>query len=108
MSKGEADTGLRSDIAAPWQWHNYAVRFNLREKRLTVWVDHQCRGTIDLAGITQGRTPADAGSWAGLPLTNQCVTVGGYSRKCAARVWTDNFRVGSPQEAERSNQSAQL
>ena len=54
VPKGEADTGLRSDIAAPWQWHNYAVRFNLREKRLTVWVDRQCRGTIDLAGVTQG------------------------------------------------------
>ena len=38
-SKGEVDAGIRSGIPTTIQWHNYAVRFNLREKRLTVWVD---------------------------------------------------------------------
>ncbi len=52
-SKGEINAGIRSGIPTSVQWHNYAVRFNLREKQLTVWVDRKLRGTIDLAKITQ-------------------------------------------------------
>jgi hypothetical protein len=93
-SKDEADTGIRSGITTTLQWHNYAVRFNLREKRLTIWVDRRCCGTIDLANIKQGMTPGL--SWASLPLSAKCVTVGGFSQKERGRLWTDNFRVGSP------------
>lgn len=93
-SKGEADAGIRSGIPIAIQWHNYAVRFNLREKRLTVWVDGSCRGTIDLAGISKGMEPG--GSWSALPWTAKCVTVGGESEKTVGRLWTDNFRIGSP------------
>ncbi|MCG2685702.1 MAG: FecR family protein, partial [Planctomycetales bacterium] len=107
-SKGEVDTKLRSGIPAPFQWHNYAVRFNLREKRLTVWVDGECRGTI---GEKKGTGPicrdgpegaahkldlSPFSPWTGLSWTNQYVTVGGYSENADCRVWTDNFRLGAP------------
>ncbi len=103
-SKGEVDSGLHSGIPAPFQWHNYAVRFNLREKRLTVWGDRRCRGTIDLAGVTRGRKTPGLPNWASLPWTSRWVTVGGYTSKGEGTVtergegtvWTDNFRVGSP------------
>lgn len=95
---GEADTGLKSGIASAWQWHNYAVRFNLRQKKLAVWVDRQLRGEIDLAKIvrkTDGKKDAD---WASLPLSNRFVTIGGFDNVPNTRIWTDNFRVGSPRE----------
>ena len=95
-SKGEAETGLRSGIPAVLQWHNYAVRFNLREKRLGVWVDRQYRGAIDLARITKGMQ--SGGTWASLPWTNRYVNVGGFTNRSEGRVWTDNFCVGSPRE----------
>ncbi len=95
-SNGEVDTGLHSGIPAPYQWHNYAVRFNLREKRLTVWVDRQCRGTIDLAGVARGMRTQGQRTWVSLFWSNQYVTVGGYTEKGEGRVWTDNFRVGTP------------
>jgi hypothetical protein len=91
----EADTGLRSGIAKPYQWHNYAARFNLPAKRITVWIDRQCRGTIDLAkmGKDIGEAVAD------LPWTNRYVTVGGFSGTDDGQIWTDNFLIGSPREA---------
>jgi hypothetical protein len=103
LSKLESETGLKSGIATPLQWHNYAVRFNLREKKLTVWVDCQERGTIDLTHITKGMKLG--GTWADLPWTNRYVTIGGYTAKPPARVWTDNFRVGSPYAADASTSS---
>ncbi len=95
-SSGEADTKLRSGIPAPFQWHNYAVRFNLPKKRLTVWVDGDCRGTIDLAGVTRGMETEGHRTWADLPLSNRYVTVGGYTEKGEGTLWTDNFRLGAP------------
>ena len=97
-SKGEVETGLHSGIPISLQWHNYAVRFILPEKRFGAWVDRQYRGTIDLAGITKGMEGSGIGTWAGLPWTNRCVSVGGDSNKGEGRVWTDNFQVGSPSE----------
>lgn len=97
-SKLEARTDLHSGIPTPFEWHNYAVRFNLREKRLTVWVDRQCRGTIDLANINRGMEEEPARTWADLPWTAQYVTVGGFARDGKGRVWTDNFRIGMPGE----------
>ncbi len=103
-SKGEVDTGLHSGIPAPYQWHNYTVRFNLREKRLTVWVDRQCRGMIDLAGVTRGMGTQGQRTWASLSWTNRYVTVGGYTEKGEGRVWTDNFRVGArPKTSSKAN-----
>ena len=93
-SKGEADTMLHTGIPTPIHWHNYAVRFNLLKRRLTVWVDRQCRGTIDLAAITSGMD--NHRTWADLSWSNKCITIGGMTN---CQVWTDNFSVGSPQEA---------
>jgi hypothetical protein len=93
-TKAEAPTGIRSGISTALQWHNYAVRFNLREKRLTVWVDGIRRGEIELASVTQGLEPGK--SWANLPWNTKCVTVGGFSQTAKGRLWTDNFCVGSP------------
>jgi hypothetical protein len=93
-SKGEVDAGFGSGIPTAIQWHNYAVRFDLREKRLTVWVDRKLRGTIELGSIAKGMQ--SGGTWAGLPWTARCVTVGGAPGGGNGRVWTDNFRVGAP------------
>ena len=94
-AKGEVETGIRSGIAKPFQWHNYAVRINLREKRLGIWVDRQYRGTIDLTAITQGMGKGSKRSWADLSWAKQFVTVGASG---SSRVWSDNFRIGSPRE----------
>ena len=98
-SNGEADSGLKSGIVSPWQWHNYAVRFNLQEKKLTVWVDRQLRGEIDLVKIARGTGNKGGVAWASLPLSNRFVTIGGCRLDVRIRVWTDNFLVGSPRES---------
>jgi len=95
-SRGEVDSGLRSGISTPFQWHNYAVRFNLRDKCLTVWVDGNCRGTIDLARFSAGTDNERQQTWADLPWTNQYVTIGGFNDNNEGQVWTDNFRIGVP------------
>ena len=93
---GEVETGLTSGIEKPWQWHNYAVRFDLPHKTLTVWLDYQCRGQIDLAAIARSVNKKDGRKSFDLPLSNRFVTVGGERLGFVTRVWTDNFRVGSP------------
>jgi len=93
--KGEVGTGIRSGIAKPYQWHNYAVRINLREKRFGVWVDRRYLGAIDLTGIKRNMEKGGKRSWADLPWSNQFVTVGAAG---SSRVWSDNFRIGSPSE----------
>jgi hypothetical protein len=102
-AKGEVDTGIRSGISSPAQWHNYAVRFNLREKRLTVWVDGVCRGGVELDLITQGMEITSHGNWAAVPWTAQFITVGGKSNDRDGRLWTDNFRVGTPRRGVSGN-----
>ena len=93
---GEIDTGLRSGIPKAHEWHNYAVRFNLPAKQITVWVDRQRRGAVDFGKI---RNKDGMPALAKLPISNQCITVGGYSGKQDDPVWVDNFRVGSPLES---------
>ena len=89
-------------FSKPFQWHNYAVRLNVPEKRLTIWADRQCRGTIDLARITFGM--AGGGTWASLPWSGKLVSFGGmaWDENRGNRVWTDNFRVGTPSQAAKS------
>ena len=103
-SKGEVDAGLHSGIPVALQWHNYAVRFNLREKRLGIWVDRQYRGTIDLAGVTKTMDGVVGGTWAGLPWSNRCVTIGAASGTGKTRVWTDNFRIGAPRDVRTATE----
>ena len=94
-SQGAIDAEIHSDIPVPWRWHNYAVQFDLRAKRLTVWVDRQYRGVINLAAIRKKRGD---GTWADLPWNNRYVTIGGYSGNGKGGVYIDNFSVGSPRE----------
>ena len=101
--KGEVNTGLRSGIARPHQWHNYAVRFNLPAKQLTVWIDRECRSTIDLAAL---KDASGRPALAGLSWTGRYVSIGGFSPPDDKRkVWFDNFRVGSPREVGYGNQT---
>jgi hypothetical protein len=92
-SRGEIGVGLHSGIQQAWQWHNYAVRFNLRKQAITVWVDRQERGTIDLATL-QGDAKPNANP-KDSPWVNRFVTIGGFSPQ-TLRFWSDNFRIGSP------------
>lgn len=82
---GEFDTGLNSGIAAPCEWHNYAVNFDLDEKRLEVFVDEVSRGVVDLATV-------GGGVFADLVLSNEAVGIG-YAG--GDRGWSDNFQVGA-------------
>jgi hypothetical protein len=105
-SKGEVDACLGSGIRGIAQWHNYAVRFDLRQKRLTIWVDRKLRGTIDLANITRGIVKSKGKeSWASLPWTARCITIGGSLEEGDGRVWTDNFRVGTPRQTATAHET---
>jgi len=106
---GEADVKLSSGITAPFEWHNYAVRFNLREKRLSVWIDGRYRGAIELADVERGPAAEKQRAWAELSWTNQYVTIGGFTEQGMGRVWTDNFRIGSPANNDpKSNETTTL
>ncbi len=94
--RGEVDAGIPSGIAEPWQWHNYAVRFNIPAKTLTIWVDRQCRGAVELAAVETNTEDGRRLHWADVPLSNRFVTVGGSDGEGVTRIWTDSFRVGSP------------
>jgi hypothetical protein len=98
---GEIDTGIRSGVPEAWRWHNYAARFNLREKRITVWVDRRLLGEVDLTLVPHSSDTANRANWSNLRLSNRFVTVGAYRLKEPSRTWTDNFRVGSPADAEK-------
>ncbi|RYD34565.1 MAG: hypothetical protein EOP86_10665, partial [Verrucomicrobiaceae bacterium] len=91
---GEINTGLDTGLAAvkTGQWHNYAARFNLAAKTITVYVDEVSLGTVDLA--TLGSETIPAGSFANLIMdaSNDAVSVGGAG---GTRLWTDNFQVGA-------------
>jgi hypothetical protein len=95
---GEIDTGVRSGISKPYRWHNYAVRFNLPAKQLTIWIDREQRGVVDLTAIQtkMGIT----GRWA---ISSQYVTFGGYSGQRNDPIWIDNFRIGKPRERGDQN-----
>ena len=55
-----------------------------------------CLAQTEYYVTTNGSDVAPGTSWASLPWTAKCVTIGGYSQKDKGRLWTDNFRVGSP------------
>lgn len=83
---GERDTGLASGIPTAGQWHNYAVRFNLDDRELWVYVDQTLRGIVDIDTVA-------GGAFAPLvALSNAYVNVG-YAG--GDRGWSDNFQVGS-------------
>src|SRR5690606_16960547 len=50
---GEISAGLELEALGidVGEWHNYAVRFNLPEEKLVLYVDEQELGTVDLATL---------------------------------------------------------
>ena len=82
---GEQDTGLTSGIASAGTWHNYAVRFNLDQRELSVYVDETLRGLIDLDTVA-------GGLFSGFVPSNAAVNIG-YAG--GDREWADNFQVGA-------------
>ena len=82
---GEQDTGLTSGIASAGTWHNYAVRFNLDQRELSVYVDEVLRGVIDLDTVA-------GGLFSGFVPSNAAVNIG-YAG--GDREWADNFQVGA-------------
>ena len=84
---GERDTGFRPVLAAG-SWHNYAVRFDLARRLVTVYADGARLGTLDLATFA-------GGAFAGLDPSNGTVSVG-VRHVRGDRSWTDNVAVGAP------------
>lgn len=84
---GERDTGFRPALAAG-SWHNYAVRFDLARRLVTVYADGVRLGTLDLATFA-------GGAFAGLEPSHGAVSVG-VRHVRGDRAWTDNFAVGAP------------
>ncbi len=98
---GELITSLDTGLAGVDlnEWHNYAVRFDLNNNDLTIWVDQIQLGILDLDTLGG---PTVFGGPVVLPgayvpflnaATNDSVTVGTTG---GDRTWTDNFQVGSP------------
>lgn len=99
---GEVDAGLGlSELGIEvGEWHNYAVRFNLLEAQLVLYVDQRELGTVDLmtlGGVTVDGREVPVGEFARQlnEFSNAVVNVGGYASR-GNRVWTDNFQVGAP------------
>jgi hypothetical protein len=84
---GERDTGFRPALATG-SWHNYAVRFDLARRLVTVYADGGRLGTLELATFA-------GGAFAGLALSNGAVSVG-VRHLAGNRAWTDNVAIGAP------------
>jgi hypothetical protein len=85
---GETDTGLTSEIEVNNLWQNYALKVDIPNDTIEVFVNEVSRGVLDLTTIA-------AGAYAGI-LNNGFVGVGGAGND---RLWTDNFQVGAPGSA---------
>lgn len=84
---GEA---IRSGVGVG-TWHNYAVRFDLTGKYLSLFVDEELRGVVNLTTFRGGAflSKIDA-------TTNDHVNVGYAQTTYGQPVWSDNFQVGTP------------
>ncbi|MEZ5304418.1 MAG: hypothetical protein R3F11_27810 [Verrucomicrobiales bacterium] len=82
----EIDSELTSGIASANGWHNYAVRFDLPNHLIEVYVDNVSRGIVDLAALNGGSHDT---------ASNAAVSVGATAAT-GGRAWTDNFQVGTP------------
>ena len=86
---GETDTGFTSEIEGNNLWQNYAVRVDIPNDTLEVFVNEVSRGVLDLATFA-------GGAYAGI-LNNGVVSVGAAGDD---RQWSDNFQVGAPGAAQ--------
>ncbi|MCG8448115.1 MAG: hypothetical protein MI725_00870, partial [Pirellulales bacterium] len=84
VNVGETDTGFSSGINEKF-WYNYAVRFDIPNDELEVFVDEVSVGTLDLSTFASG-------SYANI-MTNAAVSVGHSDPGTPAtspRGWSDN------------------
>jgi hypothetical protein len=79
----ETNTGLTSGIAGANAWNNYALRVDVPNDLIEVYVNEVSRGIIDLNTI-------GGGAYDNI-LNNNFVGIGGAG---ADRLWSDNFQVG--------------
>jgi hypothetical protein len=87
----EIDSGLSSGIAFKNEWHNYAVRFDIPNSLIEVYVDEVSLGVVDLAALNGGSHNT---------ASNGFVNVGNTATD-GARAWTDNVQIGAPGSAAR-------
>jgi hypothetical protein len=94
LYNGSVDTPIRATfpefntgITGPGQWYNYAVRYDIPDQQVELFVNQTSLITIDLltfaGGIYSNFSNAYVGAGSGL--------AGGEDR-----TWTDNFQVGQP------------
>jgi hypothetical protein len=83
----EFNTGFNSGIAAPGQWHNYAVRFAPSE--LEFYVDQVSRGVLNLNTFNGGSFLGYSNQWVGVGNTGSTVDAG------FPISWSDNFQAGA-------------
>ncbi|CAN5176096.1 hypothetical protein BH23VER1_BH23VER1_33060 [soil metagenome] len=81
---GEFDTGFASTIPSVAEWHNYALRVDVPNEQIEVYVNESSVGILDLGTV-------NGGAYAGI-LNNGTVSVGGAGND---RQWSDNFQVGT-------------
>jgi hypothetical protein len=94
LYNGTTDTPIQSLIPAfstgitgSGQWTNYAVRYDMIDREIELYVNQVSRGIIDLdtfaGGLYANFSNAFVGAGAGLAAGEN-------------RTWTDNFQVGAP------------
>jgi hypothetical protein len=86
---GETNTGLTSEVAVNKLWQNYAIKVDVPNDTIEVFVNEVSRGVLDLATLA-------GGAYAGI-LSNTFVGVGAAGDD---RQWGDNFQVGAPGAAQ--------
>lgn len=93
LGKGVFETtinGMDSGITGPWQWYNYAVRFNRPGNLLEIFVNQVSRGTVALQTFNGGGFSDFSTAWVAVGATAPDTGVGSGE----GRFWTDNFQVG--------------
>jgi hypothetical protein len=78
--------GFNTGITGFGQWHNYAVRYDMVNQDIEIFVDEVSRGIIDLNTFA-------GGLYANF--SNAVVGAGGAPGS-GDRTWLDNFQVGAP------------
>ncbi len=74
--------GFDTGITGSGAWHNYAVRYDMPDNEIEIYVDEVSKGTINLGTFA-------GGIYSGF--SNAFVGAGGAG---GDRTWTDNFQVG--------------
>jgi hypothetical protein len=93
LFNGTTDTPIQSiiptfntGITGSGMWLNYAVKFDMPAHQISLYVNQNLRGTIDLLTFAGGIYDAYSNQWVG---------AGAGLAAGENRTWTDNFQVGS-------------